>query len=62
MPFWQRGLITLVAIIVVSWIIVTLLESMLGFRLPGYVAGVVGGLAGVPVWEFLRRVGPRNPS
>ena len=56
MPFWQRALITLAAIVVVSWAVVTLLESLIGIGLPGYVAGVIGGVAGVPVWELLQRV------
>ena len=60
MPFWQRALITLVAILVISWAVVALLESLFGFRLPGFLAGVVGGVAAVPTWEFLRRVGPRG--
>ena len=62
MPLWQRAVVTLIAIIVVSWGVVTLLEGLIGFRLPGYVAGVVGGIAGVPVWEFLRRVQPKSES
>ncbi len=56
MPLWQRALITLIAIAVVSWVAVTLLEALVGFTLPAYIAGVIGGIAGVPVWEVLRRV------
>jgi len=56
MPLWQRALITLIAIVVVSWVAVTLLEALMGFILPAYIAGVIGGIAGVPVWEVLRRV------
>jgi hypothetical protein len=26
--------------------------------MPGYLSGVVGGITAVPVWEFLKRVGP----
>lgn len=60
MPFWQRAVVTLIVIVVVSWAVVTLLEGLIGFTLPGYVAGVVGGIAGVPAWEFLRRVQPKS--
>lgn len=59
MPLWYRLLITLTAIIVVSWVAITLLEALIGVRLPSYVAGVIGGIAGVPVWELLRRVQPK---
>ena len=60
MPFWQRILITLVAIVVVSWGATLLFEMLVGFAVPRYVAGVIGGLVAVPVWEFLKRVGPRK--
>ncbi len=60
MPFWQRIAITLVAIFVASWGVATLVQSLLGLTLPSYVSGVVGGLAALPVWEFLKRVGPRR--
>lgn len=59
MPLWQRIAVTLVAIAAVSWVAITLIEALIGFRLPGYIAGVIGGIAGVPVWEVLRRVQPR---
>ena len=60
MPFWQRALVTLIAILVVSWAVVAALEALLSIRLPGYLAGVIGGLAGVPVWELLQRVQPKD--
>ena len=60
MPFWQRIAITLAAIFVASWGVATLAQSLLGLPLPSYVSGVVGGLAALPVWEFLKRVGPRR--
>ena len=55
MPFWQRALILLAAMIIVSWLVGYFWNSMLGFRLPDYVSGVVGGLTAVPVWEVLRK-------
>ena len=60
MPRWQRIVVTLVAIVVVSWGVATLAQSLLGLAVPSYVSGVVGGLAALPVWEFLKRVGPRG--
>ena len=60
MPFWQRALITAIAIVVISWVVVTAIEAVIGFRLPPYIAGIIGGLAGVPTWEFLRRVRPKE--
>ncbi len=60
MPLWQRIVVTLVAIVAVSWGVATLVQSLFGLALPSYVSGVVGGLAALPVWEFLKRVRPRR--
>jgi len=45
---------------VVSFIIGYMSRSLLGFGLPDYVSGVVGGLTAVPLWEFLKRVKPKQ--
>jgi hypothetical protein len=52
-------LVTLIAMVVASLIIGLIWQEVFGFQLPSYLAGVIGGLAAVPVWEFLKRVGPR---
>jgi hypothetical protein len=59
MPFWQRAIITLVAMIVVSFVFGYIWRTLLGFTLPDYVSGVVGGVTAVPVWEFLKRIRPK---
>jgi hypothetical protein len=59
MPIWQRLLATLVAMIASSFIAGLIWESLFAFPLPSYVAGIIGGLAALPVWEFLKRVGPK---
>ena len=59
MPFWQRSLITLAAMLVVSFVIGFIWRSLFGFSLPDYASGVVGGLTAIPVWEFLKRVKPK---
>jgi len=60
MPFWQRLLITLAAMLVVSFIIGYIARSLLGFGLPNYVSGVIGGLTAIPLWEFLKRLQPKD--
>lgn len=60
MPLWQRMLVTLIAMVVASLVIGLIWQEIFGFQLPSYLAGVIGGLAAVPVWEFLKRVGPRS--
>lgn len=60
MPIWQRLLLTLVAMVAASFIVGLIWENLFAFPLPSYVAGLVGGLTALPVWEFLKRVGPRT--
>ncbi len=59
MPLWQRLLVTLVSMIVVSFVAGLVWDGIFGVRLPSYLAGIIGGLTALPVWEFLKRVGPR---
>ncbi len=58
LPFWQRLLITVAAMLVASWIVGLIWHAVFSFPLPSYAAGVVGGLASLPVWDFLRRIRP----
>ena len=60
MPFWQRLLITLIAMLAVSFLVGYLWQSIAGFGLPSYAAGVVGGLTALPIWEFLKRIKPKS--
>ena len=56
MVFWQRALILLAVMIGVSVIFDAIWHSVLGFELPGYASGVVGGFTAVPVWDLLKKV------
>ena len=58
LPFWQRLLLTIVAMFAASWIVGLLWHSIFSFQLPSYVAGMIGGLAALPCWEFLKRIRP----
>ena len=60
MPFWQRLILAIVAIVAASFIVSIIWIKLFGFGLPSYLGGVIGGLTAVPVWEFLRRVGPQK--
>ncbi len=62
MALWQRILLTLIAIIVISFILGLIWSSLFNTRFPSYIGGVIGGLTAVPVWEFLKRVGPKAKS
>ena len=56
MPFWQRFLILVVAMMAVSFLFGLLWNYFFGFNLPGYVSGVIGGLTAVPIWDILKKV------
>jgi hypothetical protein len=58
LPFWQRLLITIAAMVAAGWIVDLLWQQVFSFPLPGYAAGLVGGLTALPVWDFLRRIRP----
>jgi hypothetical protein len=62
MPFWQRLLITVVAMVGTSFIAGLIWSALLGWQIPGYLSGLIGGLTAVPVWEFLKRVRPKPPG
>jgi hypothetical protein len=62
MPLWQRLLVTLIAMAVASLVVGWIRRALSGFELPSYLAGVVGGLTAVPVWEFLKRLRPKTPG
>ena len=58
LPFWQRLLITIVAMVVASYAVGLLWQALLNFALPSYLAGLIGGLVALPVWDLLKRVRP----
>lgn len=61
MIFWQRLLILVLAVLVVSFILDRLSEAFLGFVLPAYISGVIGGLTAVPLWALLKKTKPKQP-
>ncbi len=60
MSFWKRLIITFVAMLVVSFVVGYVWTAAFSFILPSYISGVIGGFTALPVWEFLKRVGPSN--
>ena len=60
MPFWQRLSITIVAMLAASFILGVFWRSIFNIPLPSYLAGIVGGLTALPIWEFLKRIKSRN--
>ena len=60
MPFWQRSLVLLVAMLGVGFIVGIVWNLIFSFALPSYVTGVIAGLTAVPLWEFLKRIKPKE--
>jgi len=58
LPFWQRLLITVLVMLAASYLAGYAWLNILGIPLPSYGAGVVGGLAALPVWDLLKRIRP----
>lgn len=55
MKLWQKLLITVLAMLVASFAIGRLWLMAFDTVIPSYLAGVVGGLAAIPVWERLNK-------
>jgi hypothetical protein len=60
MPFWQRSLVLVVAMMAVSFVFGLIWNSIFGFDLPDYVSGVVGGLTAIPLWDLLKKAKPKK--
>ena len=60
LPLWQRLVITVVVMLAASYIVGLVWEAVFGFVLPSYVAGLVGGLSAIPVWDLLQRIRPKG--
>ena len=62
MPLWQRLGVTFVTMLLTSFVASLLWHWIFTTDIPSYLGGVVGGVTSVPVWEFLKRVGPRSQA
>jgi len=58
MPWWQRLLATIAAMLAASFVVGLAWQALFNASLPSYIGGAVGGLAAIPTWEFTRRIGP----
>lgn len=61
LPFWQRLLVTVAAMLIASWIAGLIWHAVFNFPLPSYIGGMVGGLAALPLWDLLKRIRPSGP-
>jgi hypothetical protein len=54
MSRYQRLLATVVAMFVTSLLAGLIWHYLFGSGMPSYLAGVIGGLTAIPVWELLK--------
>lgn len=54
MIFWKRLLITVIAMLVASFLAALLWRGLFDTAMPSYFSGVIGGLAALVTWEFLK--------
>jgi uncharacterized YccA/Bax inhibitor family protein len=62
MPLWQRLGVTLATMLLTSFVAGVLWREVFNVDIPSYLSGIVGGVTAVPVWEFLKRVGPSTQA
>ena len=62
MVFWQRFFITIIVMFAASFVAGIFWRSIFNVPMPSYLAGVIGGLTALPVWEFLKRIKPKQKT
>jgi len=55
MTLSRRLIITIAAAVAVSFIAGLVWRYLFDVRIPSYLSGLIGGLATIPVWEFLKK-------
>jgi len=60
MLLWQRLAVTVLAMLIMSFIVELVWRNVFDASIPSYLAGMVGGLTAIPIWELVRKVGTRK--
>ena len=55
MSIWARIAVTIILMVLFSFLAGLLWSSLFTDQIPSYVSGFVGGLVAVPVWEILEK-------
>ena len=56
MAFWQRLAITVIAMLVASFIVGLFWRYLFNMPIPSFLAGIIGGITALPVWELLKKI------
>lgn len=51
---WQRLLITLIVLVLASFVAGLVWRDLFDARIPSYLSGLIGGITALAVWELLR--------
>jgi len=62
MILWQRLLVTIVAMLISSFVAQLIWQVVFETPIPGYFAGIIGGLSALPVWELLGKFRPKKSN
>ncbi len=62
MPFWLRFLITLLVMLAASLVVGLIWQRLFNMPIPSYLAGIIGGLIALPIWEFLKWIKSKEKS
>jgi len=62
LPFWQRLLATVLAMLAASFIASIIWRSLLSLDMPPYLGGAIGGLVALPLWALLKRIRPKDKT
>ena len=54
LPVWQRPIITIIAMLAASYLVGLLWQWAFGLPIPSYIAGIIGDVAALPIWEFIK--------
>ncbi|MEJ2057898.1 MAG: hypothetical protein P8X39_08695 [Desulfofustis sp.] len=55
MSIWARIAVTIVLMVLFSFLAGLLWSKLFTHPIPSYISGIVGGLTAVPVWEILKK-------
>ena len=55
MSIWARIAVTIVLMVLISFLAGVLWSSVFSAEIPSYISGLIGGVVAIPVWEILQK-------
>lgn len=55
MSIWARIAVTVILMVLFSFLAGVLWSSIFSTQIPSYISGFVGGIVAIPVWEILEK-------